>query len=240
MPLRTLRELKARTVSLRGPLTRTGVFVLAWAFLPWWLFVPVALYLYFVPAPQIAAAAWLFAALMVLCLAQPPGWLFAGIFAALFFYLLAIKDLYIIDRRSAYGMLSLALVFLLFRAFYLAMDGHSGILVPLYAFLLAALFAGIVSGATSALPIEPQPHPLVRRAATLGAFLLFFQLAVVGMLLPLNFLFQSLVVFLFAALILEFFPAHLAGSLSRTKALATVSILFVLLSAVLGSARWGL
>ncbi len=247
MPLRKLRALKSKAISVRGSLIRAGVFAVAWMFFPWWLFIPVALYLYFVPLSQANIVVAPFITLLALCLVQPTGWCSAIIFGVLFLYIFLIKDLYIINRRSAYEMLSLVLLFLLARIFYLDMAGQAGIFSVLFAFVVAALFAGLVSGlinhfspdVEAAVADAPVQKPL-RRATTLVAFLLLFQFLIVGLFLPLNFIYQSVIVFLIGTLIIELFPPYLFGTFSRTKILTTSSVVFTLLVLVLGSARWGL
>jgi len=223
--------------------------MVAWMFLPWWVFVPIALYLYFVPLSQTQTAIGPFLALLALCLMQPAGYCFAVVFGVLFWYVLLIKDLYIIERKSAYEILSLIIVFLSLRLFYLDMGGRMGIDAIVWAFAIAGLFAGLVSGfignfspntaADGTGTASSAQNPL-RRVAVFAAFLLFFQILIVGLFLPLDFIYQSVVAFLLTALVIEFFPQYLFGSLSRTKFLATASVLFTLLVVVLGSARWGL
>lgn len=249
MPLQKLRQLTFKAVTLRGSIARAFLFVLAWAFVPWWLFIPIALCLYFVPLPEANITVVPFLALLALCVVYPPSWFFAIVFALLFGYILLVKDLYIIDRKLAYEMLTLVLVFLLLRVFYLDMDGRGGISVVLYAFIVAGIFAGLISGFMACFPfytdgaapdnvISPQkPLP---RIITAIAFLLFFQLLMTGFFLPLDFIYQSVVVFLFATLIMELLPSYPFGSFSRSKLLTTSSVVFTLLVLVLGSARWRL
>ena len=247
MPLRKLRALKSKAISMRGSLLRAGVFAVAWMILPWWLFIPVALYLYFVPLSQAKIAAAPFITLLALCFVQPTGWCAAVIFGVIFLYVLLIKDLYIINRKSAYEMLSLILMFLLVRIFYLDMAGQAGVFSILCAFVVAALFASLVSGFVShfspdaGAPVaDATTQKPLRRTTTLIALLLFFQFLIVGLFLPLDFIYQSVVVFLIGTLIIEFFPYYLFGTFSRTKLLTTSSVVFTLLVLVLGSARWGL
>lgn len=248
MPLRKIQAVTSKIVTMRGSIIRAGVFMLAWFFLPWWLFLPVALYLYFQPFSEAKIVSAPFLGILILCLVQPVGWFFAIIFGFLFWYTLLIKDLYIIDRKSAYEMLSLAVIFLLMRSFYLDMGGQPGSLVAgLSAFILAGLFAAIMNGFINGFPVETPTEitsaanqKVLRRITTLAIFLLFFQLLLVGLFLPLDFIYQSIVVFLLGTLIIEFFPYYLFGNLSRSKLLTTTSVVFVLLVLVLGSARWGL
>jgi hypothetical protein len=247
MPLQKLRALTSKAITLRSSLIRAVVFALTWAFLPWWLFIPIALSIYFVPLSEAKITIAPFLILLVLCLTHPAGWFFTVIFGLLFWYILLIKDLYIIDRKSAYEILALTLIFLLLRVFYLAMDGRAGMLVVLYAFVVAGLFSGLMSGFMGrfssinvAEPDATSPQKPLHRTIVVVAFLLFFQLLITGLFLPLDFIYQSVVVFLFVTLIFELFPLYFFGNFSRTKLLATASVVFALLVLVLGSARWQL
>jgi hypothetical protein len=69
-------------------------------------------------------------------------------------------------------------------------------------------------------------------------FLLMWQLLIVGLFLPLDFLYQSAIVFLVAIIILDLIPQYVFGELTRIKVLATGTVLFALLVIVLSSARW--
>jgi hypothetical protein len=67
-----------------------------------------------------------------------------------------------------------------------------------------------------------------------------WQLLIVGLFLPLDFIYQSAVVFLVAAIFIDVVPHYIFGEMSRKKVLATSTVLFALLTIVLASARWTL
>jgi hypothetical protein len=69
-------------------------------------------------------------------------------------------------------------------------------------------------------------------------FLLMWQLLIVGIFLPLDFLYQSAIIFLVAAILIELVPQYIFGELSRIKVLVTGAVLFSLLVIVIASARW--
>jgi hypothetical protein len=71
-------------------------------------------------------------------------------------------------------------------------------------------------------------------------FLLMWQLFIVGIFLPLDFLYQSAIIFLVAAILISLVPQYVFGELSRAKVLATGTVLFGLLTIVIASARWTL
>ncbi len=236
-----LQRLKERAISLRGSLIRAVIFAIAWAIFPFWIFLVVALYLFFVPFSQAKSVIVPFLVLMVITALQATGFYAAVIFGAIFWYILLIKELYIVDRKMAYEMLSLALVYLLFRAFYLrAGMGFGG--VSVFFALLAAALIGVLFSSFVKNFGEDLPHSrLFRRIAGFVAFFLIFELLLTGLFLPLDFVYQSSVVFLLAALLLELLSKYLfTGTLSRRRVLAVSSTVFALLVVILGSAPWGL
>ena len=79
-----------------------------------------------------------------------------------------------------------------------------------------------------------------RRMLGWMTFILMWQLIIVGLFLPLDFLYQSAIVFLLAAILIDLVPQYVFGELTRAKVLATGTVLFSLLVIVAASARWTL
>ncbi len=229
-------------------LLRAAIFSLAWFLFPFWLFALVALYLYFIPPFQTGRLLWPFAALMILAFIEPANLLFLVIFLAVFYYLLLIKDLLLIDRKSAYEILIFILSFFLLRDFYRAFsDGVSGWGIWC-AFLFSALFGALASRFMSVFslgdPVAPDSvsrtkHPIRRITAWL-TFLLSWQFLILGLFLPLDFIYQSAIVFLVLALTIDFASGRYLGDTIRSKILGTSITVFALLVIILASARWGL
>jgi hypothetical protein len=69
---------------------------------------------------------------------KPQGILAAVLFAAIFYFILLIKDLLIIDRRSAYEILMLVLSYLLVRRLFLNVGGSFGWRRALFDSIVAA------------------------------------------------------------------------------------------------------
>jgi hypothetical protein len=176
-----------------------------------------------------------FFVLLLITLLQKPSIIFAAIFGVVFYFLLLVKDLIIIDRRSAYEILMLVLSYLLLRGFFLNVGGSLGYRSLFDSFIAAwAVSALVVSFVKN---FSEAPHAF-RRMLGWMTFLLMWQLIIVGLFLPLDFLYQSAIVFLIAAIVLSLVPQYIFGELSRTKVLATGTVLFALLVIVLASARW--
>lgn len=218
------------------------IFGVAWWALPFWLFVLVALYLYFVPMTGASKVSVPFFVLLLITFLQGQTWLSAVIFAALFYFILLIKDLLIIDRRPAYEILILILSYLLLRGFFLnvggALDRQSLFDSVIAAWAVSAMVASFITNFSGASEDASRDARSFRRMLGWMTFLLMWQLLLVGLFLPLDFLYQSAIVFLVAAVLIDLVPQYVFGELSRAKVLATGSVLFALLVIVAASARW--
>jgi hypothetical protein len=223
-------------------LLKAAIFGAAWWVLPFWLFLVIALYLYFVPNAGAGKVSAPFFVLLFISLLQHQSPLAAVIFAVVFYCILLIKDLLIIDRRSAYEILMLVLSYLLVRGFFLNTGGSLGGWALLYGVIVAyAVSALVTSFVKNFLEAEPSREVHVfRRMLGWMTFLLMWQLLIVGMFLPVNFLYQAAIVFLVAIIPISFVPQHIFGGFSRTKVLASGMVIFALLVIVLASAHWAI
>jgi hypothetical protein len=210
--------------------------------LPFWLFLLIALYLYFVPMTGAHKVSAPFFVLLLITFLQRPGIIFAVIFCIVFYFLLLVKDLIIIDRRLAYEVLMLMLSYLLMRGFFLNVGGSFGWWSladsAVAAWAVSALVTSFVKNFSTAPEDSAREAQSFRRMLGWMTFLLTWQLLIVGLFLPLSFLYQSAVVFLVAVIILDLVPQYIFGELTRVKVLATGTVLFALLVIVLSSARW--
>lgn len=220
-------------------LIRSVAFAVGWFYLPFWLFFLVALYCYFVPFSEAGKLAVPFFALLVVCLLSGPGVFMAVILGALFYYLLLIKDLLVIDRKSAQALLTMALSFLLFREFYISFTKGPQGAALFAAFFISVVFALLLDSLVQA-HADPLPDRNLRRAAGLAAFLVIAQCLIAGLFLPLDFIYQSIVVFLLGAILIDLVPEYFFGNLSLSKVRATAVVTFSLFVIVLASARWRL
>lgn len=239
-------------------LLRAAIFAASWYLLPLWFFTLIALYLYFVPLFRSGRLAAPFFILLILTYIEAPNPAFIVVFGLIFYLLLLIKGLFLIDRRSAFEVLVLMLSFLTLRDFYMSFpQGIVGASLW-YAFLVAILITllvrsfvkylseeeetAVVLGAVP-VPSEP-PEARVHRAhekervALWLAFLLTWQTLIVGLFLPLDFVYQTIAVFLVAVMIIDLMPEYLFGGLTRTKVLTTITIAFILFALVLTAAHW--
>jgi hypothetical protein len=227
-------------------LLKAVIFGVAWwasPFLSFWLFLIIALCLYFIPITGAGKVSAPFFVLLLLSFFQNQSALAAVIFGVIFYFIILIKDLIIIDRRSAYEILILALSYLLMRSFFIKTGGSLGGWALLYGLIVAwAVSAMIMSFIKnfSAAPEATNSREAKSFHRMLGwmTFLLAWQLLLVGLFLPLNFLYQSAIIFLVAIVLIDIVPQYVFGELSRAKVLATGSVVFSLLVIIAASARW--
>jgi hypothetical protein len=220
------------------------IFAVAWWALPFWLFLLIALYLYFVPMTGAHKVSAPFFVLLLITLLQKPSIISAVIFGVVFYFIILVKDLIIIDRRSAYEILMLVLSYLLVRGFFLNVGGSFGWWSLTDSAVAAAAVSALVGNFVKNFSVVPEDSVRdarsFRRMLGWMTFLLTWQLLIVGLFLPLNFLYQSAIIFLVAVIILDLVPQYVFGELTRVKVLATGTVLFALLVIVLSSARWTL
>ena len=250
-------------------LLKAAIFAASWLLLPYWLFIIIALFLYFRPWFRVGTLIGPFFALLVLTDITAPGFFVALIFGALFYLTLLIKDLLILDRRSAYEVLILGIALVYARHFYAAFaDGVSGVAF-FWAFVVAGMITLLFRNFTSAFmgekaipPDESVPAmaaatakvaengknetpvlPAVRQIDRVAAWLIFLlstQVIIAGLFLPLDFIYQSVIVFLILVLLVDLIGEYIFGGLNRNKILGVGNMVFTLLVIILASARWWL
>lgn len=218
---------------------KAAVFAAAWLALPWWLFLFVALYCYYIPFFHQGKLFVLFACLMALTAIQAPGLFYAFIFGIAFYYICLIKDLLIIDRRFAYEILVCGLSFFLIRDFFMESRGLS------FAALFWSFFLAVAMGllADSIMRFFEADVSGGRRERPMAAWLvtlLSWQLILAGLVLSLNFVYQSIIVFLAITFFFELIVGHFSRDLLRERIFVTASVFFALLVFLLASANWKL
>ncbi len=180
----------------------------------------------------------------MLCAVQPASVVMAVIFGAIFYYLLLIKELLLIDRATARSFLAMMLSLLLFREYFFRFaDGPVG-LALIAGFAVAALFGilmhNLIGNVRRSYESGDEGESAVRNVASWLSFLLMVQCLIIGLFLPLDFIYQSVIVFLIAAIMIDFVPNQIFRTLSWKKIRLTSAVFFALFVIVLASARWGL
>jgi hypothetical protein len=236
-------EEKLKSISKRihwSLVLKAAIFAVAWFVLPFWLFLLVALYLYFVPFAGSASVALPFLVLLLVSGFESSNVGFALIFGIIFYYILLIRDLFIIDRKSAYEIVVLALSYLLLRVFFMKAGADFGGASLFYSFFVAGIFSMMLSNFIANFSDAFKDVRPFRRMINWISFILMWQLLIVGLFLPLDFVYQSAIVFLLSMILIDLLPSYIIGQLSRVKTLVTGSVIFILLTIIVSSARWSL
>ena len=258
-----------------------AVFAVTWLVLPWWLFLLVALYCYFIPFFWPGKLFVPFFCLMVITVVQPPSFLFAVIFGVIFYYILLVKDLVIVNRRSAYEILVIALSFFLIRDFFIGYNGINGyalfwsfwlaVAIGSLAYSMMRFFAADVLSLPLSVTSSSDVHnngaseivsdhgsrsfffstglsekgiearkPHLRPISFLLITFLSWQFIIIGLFLPLDFVYQSIIVFIAVTFFHELIAGYFWNDISRERIFFTASIFFSLLVILLASATWKL
>ena len=222
-------------------LIKAAIFAAAWWYLPEWLFVVVACGIYFFPFFEAQRNFPAFLVLLGVAIATAPSMLMAAIYGALFYYLLLIKDFLVVDRKSARTIFAMALSFLLFREFFLtwSLGISSGSL--LWAWVVVAAFGILMNGVIAARrgkEIDDERGSRARHAAVGVSAFFIFEVLVACLFLPIDFIDQSIVVFLAAAFLLDLVPTYFFRELESRRIRTTAITLATLLVIVLASVKW--
>ncbi len=212
-------------------------FALAWFFLPFWLFLLLALGLYLTPLFQSVRLALPLLATLFLAGVSETGNIWVAVSLGLVFYLLlGVKDLVLVNRGIALRTCIYLLLFLGVIRFCAAVanwEGAGVFLAPVLPalalfFLLRQLFR-----------LEPSPTPggiPPAVAAAIGA-LLFWEAAWVAILLPLAPLHQAAVLFISVAMAIEFLVGSLRQNLTRSTVVTNSLLLLALYIIILIAAK---
>jgi hypothetical protein len=224
-------------------LVRAVIFALAWWYLPAWLFCIAAAGIYFWPILGSLNNMPAFVVLAGVSLATAPSALMALMYGVLCYYLLLIKDYLVVDRKSARTMLAMALSFFLFSEFFSAWHAGFSSAGILWAWILAIAFGALLNGVIAPRrgkevdDEDPSARHLRHAAVGISAFILFEALAV-SLFLPVDFMCQTIIAFLVAALLLDLVPAYFFRELDPRRIRVTAIAVFVLFVVTLAAATW--
>ena len=221
---------------------RAGIFGFGWFLLPYEIFFLGALYLYFIPMFQPRKLALPFFLLLLFSYIETPSLWSAILMSAAFYLVLGVKDLILIDRVSAYELLILLIVFLGGFQLFSSLDSSVGA----YGLLVPIIWSGVFFFLFRNFLYYPEDSPsffggvLRERGIWVGAIasFLFWQYLLFLLVLPLNFFYQTALLFIVALLFFEILPYYVRGNLSRERILANLSVSFFLSLCVVTSASW--
>ena len=234
-----IKAIIKRLTALQGVLIKGAIFCLAWYLFPAWLFIPIALALYFAPFFNSGKFLAFFFAILGIYFLAPGTLAYALIGGFLLAWLLALKELFFIDRQTIGETLVLAITFFLFRTFFLrytiigagAIIG-SLIVAAMIGWMIRVLEESFFRDSVETAVVEIKSTPWI-------SALIIWQGIVVGLFMPLDFLYQSIIIFLLAVLVIDCSVTAAWKNLSREKILRTASFVFAVLVLVITAAPWG-
>jgi len=226
-------------------LAKAIAFVLAWWYVPTWLFGVVALGLYIVPPFQLRRNLAPFLVLLGISFVTPPSILMVFVYGALVYYFFLIKDLLVIDRKSGRAVLAMALSFFLFREFFLIWNDGLSLGSIVWALIVAGVFGALLNGVIVAHRSKQEDEDLagvrrLRRTAVGVAAFIVFEGIIAALFLPVDFIYQSIIVFLGAAFLIDLVPVYFFRELEPRRIRVTAMAIFALLVVTLASAKWGI
>lgn len=216
---------------------KAAIFALSWYFLPFWIFLFIGLYFYFVPFFQPMRHIFPFLLLLFFAFFAAPSLWFLCFLGIIFYLLLGIKDLIFINRSDAYEVASLILLFLTIYAYYNRYENWEGAALPA-GFLMGGvfymLFKNILESAHSG------KKELGGRTLSGILSLLFIQFALAILFLPMNIFSQTALLFLIGFTLIEIFAHWYGGTLTTKKFFSYISIFFIGIILVLAGGVWSL
>ncbi len=237
MPLNFIRHNAKTAFSLRILLIKACAFGLSWFFLPFWFFLLAAVYFYFVPFFQPLKLFIPFILTITAAVVVPYNFWFAVFLGLLFFLLLGIKNLILVNRFENHQLMVFLLLFLIFFGLFSHFENWQRWTASI-GLLGAGLSFFFLFEELADYSRELSKHKKIL-VAGLGS-LFIWQEASVLIFLPLNHFYQTAILFLSAVIMTDMFLEYLAKKLDRTKILNDFSIFFVMVSIILASANWGL
>ncbi len=235
-------EEKLKSISKTIPWSlalKAAAFGLGWYILPFWSFLLLGLGMYFIPLFQPVRLLLPFLLAVSFAAVLPYSPWAAVMLGVIFFFILGIKDLIFIRRGAAYETLVFLLLFLIFLNYFARFSVWND---------WAGLALGILAAAASAFLLRgfilyrvPAAGEWTRRKRFLLfslAGLLLWQWQTVLLFLPLNFFYQTAILFLGAVALIELFLAYAQEELTKRKILVHFSFFFVLSSFILAANSW--
>ena len=212
---------------------------LVWALFPFWAFALLASYFYFIPLfrPTRYPASFL-GALIFSALLPDAAWA-AALVALAIFVILGIKDMVIVERRGFYEAFIFGIMFTAFFAIYARFemwDPPVGLFWLLGAMCL--FYAMSREFLRETFRAAPDAGARLTSSTFLVAFLIW-QMGAALFFLPVNFLYQTALLFLCLVILFRIVLEEAEGMLDRRRILVYASIAFVFLVFSLTAVEWG-
>ncbi|MBI4085390.1 MAG: hypothetical protein HY432_02725 [Candidatus Liptonbacteria bacterium] len=233
-------EEKLKSTLNRTPwslILKACAFGASWLLLPFWAVFLVGLYFYFTPFFQPFKLLVPFVLTLAASLYIPQGFWFAVFLGILFFLILGIKNLIFVNRYENHQMMVFLLLFVIFFGAFSHFENWQkwfiSIVSPAVALSFFFLFRELCDYCVE------RDRRKINLMAGLGAFLIW-QAFIIALFLPLNYFYQTALLFLSSVILTDIFLEHLNGTLNKRKMLGDFSIFFTVTAVMLASANWGL
>lgn len=236
MLLNFVRRTTKIALSVRVLLIKAIALGLSWLVLPFWVFLALAAYFYLVPFFQPFKLFIPFLLIIAASVIVPYGFWFAVFLSVLFFLLLGIKNLILINRFENHQLMVFLILFLMFFGFFWHFENWQRWLTSLISLGIGLSFMFLFDELADYTKENDGRKKMF--VSGLGAFLIW-QVAMAVLFLPLNYFYQTALLFLFSVMLTDILIEYLAGKLDRTKILWDFSIFFVITVVMLASANWG-
>lgn len=224
-------------------LVKASVWVLGWWFFPFWLFLILAFYLYFVPPLRSGQLFWNFFCILILSFFWR-GDAFNGLLLGVLVYLLfGIKDLIFVNRKLVLEVLSIFGLFLLAFSIFQRIESWLSFKAVLGAMFLAGTFGFLFKSFKDyrELPKEISGgEDKIRVEGFMTGVVVFvvFQLAFVLIVLPVPDMYKIVLFFATIVAIWEILQKYFDGTLTKRRVLVVGSVLLVIFILLLASNIW--
>ncbi len=229
-------KLTSRTIPW-SLLVKALALAAVWLALPYWLFLLLALGFYFVPFFEPRRLLLPFGLFLIFAAILPHTIYFALAAALVFFLILGIKNLVLINRAAAYETLFFVFFFLTVLGFFSRLESPSG-QIFLTSTAVALIFALLLK---NLLHFSPEFLALARREkfVLVGlAGIIIWQWLLAILFLPMNRFYQTALVFLGGVVIAELLFAYASNSLEKRKILTYFSVFFAVVAVILAANPW--
>lgn len=233
-------EIKLKSISRTihwSLLLKALIVAILWMFLPYWAFLLLALGFYFIPFFEPRRLFLPFLLFLFFAAVLNHGYPSAFLLGIIFFLILGIKNLLLIDRASAYETLFFALFFLaVFRFFVIFESPASQFFVASTG--VALIFALLLK---NFLVFSSKFAELADRGKFIAVVLpgiIIWQWLLAVFFLPINHFYQTALVFLAGFILTELMYSYIDNSLDRRKILTYFSVFFAAVAIILAANSW--
>lgn len=221
-------------------LLKAASFVVIWTIAPVWVSILSAIGFYLIPSFRFRSLLVPFLLTLFYIFHFPHNVFAALSLGVLLVLILGTKDLLFVDRSQSYEILVLILIFISFLYSFLRFgEWNEGL--PFLWFLLPALTSFLlIRGMASYVAIQNTSKKQMssRVAALISLFL--WELSIVLLFSPINFIYATSIVFLAALFFIELYIDNLSGNLNKNKLLFYLSTFFIVFVIILASIEWRL